>query len=132
MAKDSKPATKAARTMSQKRTKPKKSAHEKKVGTTSGATQLSWAVAQSSDDVTFKTSMVQIDRHLNLINRRLYRQHKVYTAKVRLANPDEDQTPIGIYVLRNTWAVRKAIAMAKRVFDQAVSEERAQIVEPVV
>jgi len=110
-----------------KRTKKKKTAHERKVGTTSGATQLSWAVAQSSDDVLFPNSTVRIPAHLNLINRRLYRQHMVYTAKVELSNPNNDTTPIGIYVLRNSWAVRKALRTAKTVYDQAVSEERAQV-----
>lgn len=134
MAKDSKYAKKAPaaamtakRTKSNKRSKPKKTAHQNKVGTTSGATQLSWAVAQSSDDVNFANSIVQVDRHLNLVNRRLYRQHKVYTAKVKLSNPNEDERPIGVYALRNTWAVRKAAHLAKTVYDQAVKEERAQV-----
>lgn len=110
-----------------KRSKPKKTAHERRVGTTSGSTQLSWAVAQSSDGPVQGNTLVQVDRHLNLVNRRLYRQHKVYTAKVELSNPNEDQTPIGVYVLRNTWAVRKAIAEAKQVYDAAVREERAVV-----
>lgn len=111
----------------QKRSKSKKTAAQKKVGTTSGSTQLSWAVAQSTDDVILPTGTVQIDRHLNLVNRRLYRQNKVYCAKVRLSNPNEDTRPIGVYVLRNTWSVRKALHTAKKVYDQAVSEERAQV-----
>ena len=127
MAKDSKSAMKATRTMSQKRTKAKKSAHERKVGTTSGSTQLSWAVAQASDGPAAQNTLVQIDRHLNLINRRLYRQNKVYTAKVRLSNPNDATEPIGVYVLRNTWAVRKALQMAKTVYNAAVKEERAVV-----
>lgn len=115
------------RSKSMKRSKPKKTAHQNKVGTTSGATQLSWAVAQSFDGVANPNSSVQIDRHLNIVNRRLYRQHKVYTAKVKLSNPNADQRAIGVFALRNTWAVRKAISTAKTVFDQAVSEERAQV-----
>jgi hypothetical protein len=110
-----------------KRSKPKKTAYEQKVGTTSGATQLSWAVAAASDGPAAPNAIVQVDRHLNLINRRLYRQNKVYSAKVRLSNPNETVSPIGVYVLRNTWAVRKALHMAKKVYDQAVSEERAQV-----
>ncbi len=128
MAKLSKPAMKAKSNVDYKnRSKTKKTAAEKKVGTTAGSTQLSWAVAQSSDDVLFPNGTVQIDRHLNLVNRRLYRQNKVYCAKVKLSNPNVTTTPIGIYVLRNTWAVRKALHLAKTVFDQAVSEERAQV-----
>lgn len=113
--------------VTKKRSKTKKTAHQKKVGTTSGATQLSWAVAQSTDDVLVPNSSIQIDRHLNLVNRRLYRQNMVYTAKIELSNPNEDTAPIGIYVLRNSWAVRKALQTAKTVYDQAVSEERAQV-----
>lgn len=128
MAKISKPAMKAKSPGDyKKRSKLKKTAAQKKVGTTSGATQLSWAVAQSTDDVALPTGSVQIDRHLNLVNRRLYRQNKVYCAKVRLSNPNEDQRALGVYVLRNTWAVRKAAHLAKTVYDQAVSEERAQV-----
>ena len=127
MAKTSKSAMKAERTMSKNRTKSKKSAHEKKVGTTSGSTQLSWAIAQASDGPASPNTLVEVDRHLNLINRRLYRQHKVYTAKVRLSNPNDDTEPIGVYVLRNTWAVRKALQMAKTVYNAAVKEERAVV-----
>jgi len=110
-----------------KRSKPKKSAQEKKVGTTSGSTQLSWAVAQATDGPAAANTLVQIDRHLNLVNRRLYRQSKVYTAKVRLSNPNGTTDPIGVYVLRNTWAVRKALHMAKTVYNAAVKEERAVV-----
>lgn len=110
-----------------KRITKKKTAQERKVGTTSGSTQLNWAVAQSTDGPPQQNTLVQVDRHLNLVNRRLYRQHKVYTCKVELSNPNEDQQPIGVYVLRNTWAVRKAIAEAKRVYDEAVKEERAVV-----
>lgn len=105
----------------------KKTAHEKKVGTNSSATQLSWAVAQDSDSPATQNTLVQVDRHLNLVNRRLYRQSRVYTAKVELSNPNEDVDPIGVYVLRNTWAVRKAIAEAKQVYEDAVKEERAVV-----
>lgn len=109
------------------RTKKKKTAIEKKVGTTSGATQLTFAVAQNSDGPAAQSTYVLLDAMLNIINRRLYRQHKVYCAKAELANPNTDQTPIGVYVLRNTWAVRKALAEGKHVYDQAVKEERAVV-----
>ena len=114
-------------TSSAKRSKKKKTAMEKKVGTTSSATQLSFAVSQNTDGPPLPNTYVQLDACLNLVNRRLYRQHKVYVAKAELANPNTDETPIGVYVLRNTWAVRKAIAMAKQIYDDAVSEERAEV-----
>lgn len=109
------------------RTKKKKTAIERKVGTTSGATQLTFAVAQNSDGPSAQNTYVQLDACMNVINRRLYRQHKVYCVKAELSNPNDDTSPIGVYVLRNTWAVRKALAQAKHVFDEAVKEERAVV-----
>ena len=100
---------------------------DKKIGTTAGATQRNFAVAQVANGPVALRSVVQVDKCLNLVNRRLYRQHKVYTAKVELATPNEDQTPIGVYALRNTWATRKALSLAKHIYDKAVREERAVV-----
>ena len=100
---------------------------EKRVGTTAGATQRSWMVCQSTDAPASLNALVRLDADLNMINRRLYRQHKVYTTKVELASPNQDSGPIGVYVLRNSWAVRKAISLAKDIYDEAVSEERAVV-----
>ena len=115
-----------AKKASPKRAK-KTSMMDKKVGTTAGATQRVFPVAQLGTGPVALNSMIAIDECLNLVNRRLYRQHKVYTAKVSLSNPNEDQAPIGVYVLRNTWAVRKAAALAKHIYDKAVREERAVV-----
>lgn len=115
-----------AKKASPKRAK-KQSMQDKKVGTTAGATQRTFPVAQVATGPVAVNAMLAIDRCLNLVNRRLYRQHKVYTAKVHLSNPNETTTPIGVYVLRNTWAVRKSIALAKHIYDKAVREERAVV-----
>ncbi len=109
------------------RKKAKPSMMDKKVGTTAGATQREFAIAQVANGPVSARSLVQVDKCLNLVNRRLYRQHKVYTAKIELSDPNEDQTPIDVYALRNTWAVRKAMALAKSIYDEAVAEERAVV-----
>ncbi len=117
--------------MAKKATKAKRKAKpsmmDKKVGTTASATQRNFSVAQVGPGPAAQRSMVQIDRCLNLANRRLYRQHKVYTAKIELSNPNETTTPISVYALRNTWAVRKSMSLAKHIYDKAVREERAVV-----
>ena len=106
----------------------------KKVGTTAGATQRKFEVAQDlATGPAFPTNVIQIDRCLNNVNRRLYRQHKVYRAKVSLSNDNELITssatlaPLDVYALRNTWMTRKAMSLAKDIYDQAVKEERAVV-----
>jgi len=121
-----------------KKTKARKSktASEMKMGTTAGATQRKFEVAQllaGGIGPANPTNAIQVDRCLNNVNRRLYRQHKVYRCKVSLSNSNELTTssptagPIDVYVLRNTWAVRKAIALSKEIYDLAVKEERAVV-----
>lgn len=105
----------------------KRSALDKKVGTTAGATSRQFEVAQvGPDGIPVQRTQIQLDRCLSLVNRRLYRQQKVYRAKISLS-PNVDQTPLRVYALRNTWAVRKAAALAKEIYDMAVKEERAVV-----
>ena len=66
----------------QKRSKVKrKSVLEKQIGTTSGATQRKFAVAQSTGPAAGNT-IIQVDKCLQITNRRIYRQHKVYRTRV--------------------------------------------------
>lgn len=111
-------------------------ASDKKMGTTAGATQRKFELAQylvGGIGPANPTNVIQVDRCLNNVNRRLYRQHKVYRVKVGLSSPNEDVTPsptagpVSVYALRNTWAVRKAISLAKDIYDEAVKEERAVV-----
>ena len=111
-----------------------KTMSEMKMGTTAGATQRKFEVGQRLETGPANpTNQIQVDRCLNNVNRRLYRQHKVYRCKVSLSNdndlttPSPTQQPIDVYALRNTWAVRKAISLAKDIYDQAVKEERAVV-----
>ncbi len=119
-----------------KKSKARKSitASEKKIGTTAGATQRQFEVCQElPTGPASPVNVIQVDRCLNNINRRLYRQHKVYRCKVSLSNINELVTPsptglpVRVYALRNTWAVRKAISLAKDIYDEAVKEERAVV-----
>jgi len=111
-----------------------KTVADKKIGSTAGATQRKFEVAQSLfQGPAYSVNCIQLDRCLNNVNRRLYRQHKVYRAKVGLSNSNQLITssatlaPIQVYALRNNWMTRKAISLAKDIYDQAVKEERAVV-----
>ena len=108
----------------------RKSSAEKKIGTTSGATVRYIPVAQTNPLVIRPNSLIQVDKMLNIANRRIYRQHKVYTVQVELdskAVPNEPGQVVELFALKNNWANRKAFALAKEMYDKAVSEERAQV-----
>jgi hypothetical protein len=124
------------RNMAKKSKARRAKASEMKMGTTAGATQRKFEVAQyiaGGVGPANPTNVIQVDRCLNNVNRRLYRQHKVYRVKVGLSSPNENVTtsptggPVNVYALRNTWAVRKAISLAKDIYDTAVTEERAVV-----
>jgi len=106
-----------------------KSMTQKQMGTTSGATQRVFPVAQTVGPAS-PNAIIQIDKCLQVMNRRIYRQNKVYRARVELdskAVPGQPGSVVEIYVLKNTWANRKAFALAKEMYDKAVSEERAAV-----
>lgn len=113
-----------------KRSQPKrKSVLEKQIGTTSGATQRKFAVAQSTGPAAGNT-IIQVDKCLQITNRRIYRQHKVYRARVGIDASALSGAPgrrVQVFALKNNWANRKAFALAKEMYDKAVSEERAQV-----
>jgi len=120
----------AKRSTSRRSTTKKKTSLEKKVGTTSGATMRYFPVCQTGDGPVRDNSLIQVDKMLNIMNRRLYRQHKVYTVQVELDDkvaPIEPGQNIEIYALKNNWANRKAFALAKEMYDEAVSQERAVV-----
>lgn len=125
-----KPVAKKAASKMVRRSKPKKSSGERQAGTTAGATQRYFPVVQTGL-VQRNNTLIQADKMLNITNRRLYRQHKVYSCQIEL---DDKVRPlqagrdvIEIYALKNTWANRKSFALAKEMYDKAVSEERAQV-----
>ncbi len=119
----------ARKTTSGRSTTKRKSSAEKKIGTTSGATVRYFPVAQTTAPQR-DNSLIQVDKMLNIMNRRIYRQHKVYTVQVELdskAVPNQPGKTVQIFALRNNWANRKAFALAKEMYDSAVSEERATV-----
>jgi hypothetical protein len=124
-----KPLAKKAASKMMRRTKTKRSSGELKAGTTAGATQRYFPVAQTGA-VQRPHTLIQVDKMLNIMNRRLYRQHKVYSCQIELddkATPLSPGATVEIYALKNTWANRKAFALAKEMYDKAVLEERAQV-----
>lgn len=100
---------------------------EKRIGTTAGARQLNIPITSEFENSVTPGAVVEGSRLLSLANRNLYRQHKVYRMKVNLLNGAETRGPIAVWALRNTWHVRKALALAKRMHDMAVKEEKAVV-----
>lgn len=110
--------------------KVKKTASERRIGTAAGATQREFPILnllEGDGPIISNNTLVQGDRILNLSNRRLHRQHKVYTMKVGLVNPNSTSPLRKVFVLQNTWWTRKAMKLAKHIYDEAVSEERAVV-----
>ena len=106
-----------------------KSMLERQIGTTAGATQRRFAVAQNTAPFV-NNAVIQIDKCLQIVNRRLYRQHKVYRARVEIDSAALSGAPgkrVQLFALKNSWANRKAFALAKEMYDKAVSEERAEV-----
>lgn len=118
-----------AKKMTTKRSAGSKSASEKRMGTAAGATIRKFNVAQSAAaGPAAASTILQGDKLLNQANRRLYRQHKIYRMKVSLANPQVSTLPaIQVFALQNTWWTRKAMALAKHIYNEAVEEERAVV-----
>lgn len=67
--------------------------------------------------------MVNIDKSLSAVNHRLYRQSRVYNAKLSLTDV-ASAAAYEIYRLRDTWSLQKAYQMAKNEYDENVAEAR--------
>ena len=67
--------------------------------------------------------MVQIDKALSAVNHRLYRQSRVYNAKIALSDV-ASAAAFEVYRLRDTWSLQKAYQMAKDEYDENVAEAR--------
>ena len=69
--------------------------------------------------------VADVGKLLSISNRRLYRQARKYQVKVDL-NPDVTlaaQTEVEVYALRNNWDVQRALALAKKTYDDAYEHE---------
>lgn len=69
--------------------------------------------------------LVQIDRELSKLNRRLYRQGRYYRAKIDL-HPDATGNYL-VFALRDDWAVQKAYQMAYAQYQKNTADERASL-----
>ena len=67
---------------------------------------------------------LDVGRWLSESNHRLYRQSRVYKAKVNSLGMAAPRAKLHVYVLRDTWFLQKSIQLAKDTFDKNMSEER--------
>lgn len=81
-------------------------------------------VNNSTTSNTYK--LLQVDRELSKLNKRMYRQTRAYEVKIDL-NPAADTDQISVYALRNDWPLHKAVQMAYSVYRQATEQERAHL-----
>lgn len=76
---------------------------------------------------TTQNRVLHVDRELSKLNRRLYRQGRNYQVKI---DCDHGETGnIGVYALRDDWAVQKAYQMAFQAYLDNTMEEREQLSE---
>lgn len=68
---------------------------------------------------------IQCNKLLSQINHRLYRQSRVYEAKVSIDANVADGVTVDVYALANTWYLQGALKTGKMVWDKAVEEEKA-------
>ena len=86
-------------------------------------TQRNIPIAKVTETNTL--GLVQVDRLLSGVNHRLYRQHGNYRCKLKILGGNANTGEIQVFALSNTWYVKNAIQMAKRIHDKAMEEERA-------
>lgn len=75
-----------------------------------------------------QTGLLQGDRMLSAMNRRLYRQCGNYRMKIELL-AETDHSNIKVFALSNTWVIKNSIQLARRMHDKAMEEERAMGVQ---
>lgn len=74
---------------------------------------------------TQPNSLVRVDKIMSEMNRRLYRQHKIYRCKLSISD-DDSTVNQEVWALAPTWWVINSIRKAKAHFDQAMKDEMAQ------
>lgn len=82
------------------------------------------ALQNAGDGSAPNCSIVEAGRFLSESNHRLYRQSRVYKAKINAIEPPTSGRTVSVYVLRDTWMLQKSYQMAKDAFDKNMSEER--------
>lgn len=73
-------------------------------------------------------NMIDVPMCLSETNHRLYRQSRVYRAKISSTESiPKTGYQYNVYVLRDTWMLQKAYQLAKDTFDKNMTEERADV-----
>ena len=71
-------------------------------------------------------ALIRVDRALGAINHRLYRQSRMYTAKVDMDADAPSGTTVDVWALCDTWWLHKAYRLAFETFMENSKEERGQ------
>ena len=71
-------------------------------------------------------AIIRVDRALGAINHRLYRQSRMYTAKVDMDADAPSGTTVDVWALCDTWWLHKAYRLAFETFMENSKEERGQ------
>ena len=71
--------------------------------------------------------IVRVDRCLSAVNHRLYRQSRMYHAKIDLDANAAQGTVVNVWALANTWYTQKAYQRAYETFLENSKEERDQL-----
>lgn len=74
-------------------------------------------------------AIIRVDRALSAVNHRLYRQSRMYHAKVDLDCNAADGTVVTVWALADTWWTQKAYQLAYETFLENSKEETAQLKE---
>jgi hypothetical protein len=70
-------------------------------------------------------SLIRVDKVMSEMNRRLYRQHKIYRCKVSISDTDATVNQ-EVWALAPTWWVLNALRKARAHFNEAMEDEVAQ------
>lgn len=72
------------------------------------------------------TTIADTGKLLSIVNRRLYRQGKLYEVKVDLdmIHTMDSDIEIKVYALSNNWDIQRAWALAKKTYEDAMAHER--------
>ena len=81
------------------------------------------------DDVatTSTTKILRVDRELSKLNHRLYRMCRYYQVKIDMIPTDSADSAVNVFVLRDDWALQKAVQMAFAQYNDNTKEERAKL-----
>lgn len=94
----------------------------KKTGTNAGTTQREMVLGITAGP-SQPNLRISVPKCLSFMNRRLYRQTKTYRVKLSLTNANDDFAATPVFALANTWATRKAIETAHKMYTMSIKDE---------